>query len=53
VRAICYDKLGQRKEAVEAYGKFLQLDHDANADQDFQARHRIQLLNRELGFNKR
>ncbi|HYL10117.1 MAG TPA: tetratricopeptide repeat protein [Candidatus Acidoferrales bacterium] len=53
VRAICYDKLGQRREAVEAYEKFLQLDHDSNADQDFQARHRIQLLNRELGLNKR
>ncbi len=51
VRAICYDKLGQKKEALEAYGKFRELDQGRNADQDFQARHRMELLARELGLN--
>jgi len=53
IRATCYDKLGQRKEALEAYEKFLELDQDLNADQDFQARQRIKLLTRELGQKKR
>ena len=53
IRATCYDRLGQRKEALEAYEKFLELDQDRNADQDFQSRQRIKLLTRELGQKKR
>ncbi len=53
IRATCYDKLGRRQEALEAYEKFLDLDRGHNADQDFQARQRIKLLTRQLGQNKR
>jgi tetratricopeptide (TPR) repeat protein len=49
VRAICYDKLSRKAEAIEAYQKFLDLDNEQHDTQDFQARHRIPVLQRELG----
>lgn len=52
VRAICYDKLGSKKQALESYQKFIDLDEGRHEDQGFQARHRIKLLLRELQ-NKR
>jgi Flp pilus assembly protein TadD len=48
VRATCYDKLGQKVEALAAYEKFLTLDDGRNDTQSFQARHRARLLAREL-----
>ena len=48
VRAICYDKLSRKAEAIEAYQKFLDLDGGQHDTQDFQARHRILALQREL-----
>jgi Flp pilus assembly protein TadD len=48
VRAICYDKLSRKAEAVAAYQKFLDLNHGQNDTQDFQARHRIVTLQNEL-----
>jgi superkiller protein 3 len=48
VRAICYDKLSRKAEAVAAYQKFLDLNHGQNDTQDFQARHRIITLQNEL-----
>ena len=49
VRAICYDKLLRKAEAIEAYQKFLDLDAGQHDTQDFQARHRILALQGELG----
>ena len=53
VRAICYDKLSRKAEAIEAYQKFLDLDGGQHDTQDFQARHRIPVLQRELGQSKK
>ncbi len=49
VRAICYDKLSKKPEAIELYQKFLDLDNGQNETQDFQARRRIYTLQSELG----
>jgi tetratricopeptide (TPR) repeat protein len=49
VRAICYDKLSKKAEAIEAYQKFLDLDYGQNDTQDFQARRRALTLQSELG----
>ena len=53
VRAICYDKLSRKPEAVEAYQKFLDQDGGQHDTQDFQARHRILVLQKELGQSKK
>jgi Flp pilus assembly protein TadD len=53
VRAICYDKLSRKAEAIEAYQKFLDLDNGQHDTQDFQARHRIPVLQKELGQTKK
>ncbi len=50
VRAICYDKLSRKTEAIEAYQKFLDLDNGQNDTQDFQARRRVYTLQSELGL---
>jgi Flp pilus assembly protein TadD len=49
VRAICYDKLSHKTEAIDAYQKFLDLDNGQHDTQDFQARRRIYTLQSELG----
>jgi len=49
VRAICYDKLSKKAEAIQAYQKFLDLDDGQNETQDFQARRRAYTLQSELG----
>jgi tetratricopeptide (TPR) repeat protein len=49
VRAICYDKLSRRAEAIESYQKFVDQDGGQHDTQDFQARHRILALQKELG----
>jgi tetratricopeptide (TPR) repeat protein len=48
VRAICYDKLSRKAEAIEAYQKFLELDNGQNETRDFQARRRAYTLQSEL-----
>jgi tetratricopeptide (TPR) repeat protein len=53
VRAICYDKLSRKPEAIDAYQKFLDQDGGRHDTQDFQARHRILVLQRELGQSKK
>jgi tetratricopeptide (TPR) repeat protein len=53
VRAICYDKLSRKAEAIEAYQKFLDQDGGQHDTQDFQARHRILTLQGELGQSKK
>jgi tetratricopeptide (TPR) repeat protein len=53
VRAICYDKLSRKADAVDAYQKFLDQDNGQNDTQDFQARHRILTLQGELAQQKK
>jgi superkiller protein 3 len=53
VRAICYDKLSRKAEAIEAYQKFLDLDGGQHDTQDFQARNRIPVLQKESGQSKK
>jgi tetratricopeptide (TPR) repeat protein len=53
VRAICYDKLSRKAEAIEAYQKFLDEDAGQHDTQDFQARHRIPVLQHEMGQTKK
>ena len=53
VRAICYDKLSRKAEAIEAYQKFLDQDAGQHDTQDFQARQRILVLQKELGQSRK
>jgi tetratricopeptide (TPR) repeat protein len=53
LRATCYDKLGQLREALDAYQKFLQLNEDQNSDMYFVSTSRVRVLTRELKDNKR
>jgi Flp pilus assembly protein TadD len=48
IRGVCYDRLGQKSEAVAAYQKFLDVDQRRTPDQDFQVQQRLKLLLREL-----
>jgi tetratricopeptide (TPR) repeat protein len=48
LRALMLDNLKQLKPALEAYQHFLSLSHDQNPDQEFQARQRAKLIQREL-----
>jgi len=51
LRAIILDKLRQLKPAKESYEQFLALSGGANPNQEFQARQRVRILDREI--NKR
>lgn len=48
VRAITLDKMGMKDTAYENYQKFLASDEQKNPDQEFQARQRLIVLEREL-----
>jgi Tfp pilus assembly protein PilF len=48
LRAIILDKLHQVKPALEAYQRFLSMSQGENPDQEFQARQRARILQREL-----
>ena len=48
LRAIILDKLKQPKPALEAYQRFLSLSQGKNPDQEFQARQRSRILQREI-----
>ena len=48
LRAIILDKLKQLKPAVEAYRQFLTLSQGKNPDQEFQARQRVRIIQKEL-----
>jgi tetratricopeptide (TPR) repeat protein len=52
VRGTCFDKLGKKLEALEAYEKFVAMDQGRSEKQDFQARQRIRIIRRELEKNK-
>jgi Flp pilus assembly protein TadD len=45
----CYDRLRDRKRALDAYEQFLQRSTGSNPDQEWQVRQRAKLLSRELG----
>ena len=47
-RALALDRLHQVKPALEAYQQFLTMSQGKNPDQEFQARQRAKLLQREL-----
>ncbi len=53
VRATCYDKLGQKPEALAAYQKFLEQNKDETSDMYFEAAARARTLTRELKEKKR
>lgn len=48
MRAITLDKLQQLKPALDAYQRFLSMSHDENENQEFQARQRSKIIQREL-----
>ena len=48
LRAIILDKLHQIKPAKDAYQHFLSLSQGKNPDQEFQARQRVRILQREI-----
>jgi tetratricopeptide (TPR) repeat protein len=52
IRATCYDKLGQKQNAIDAYQKFLQLNAEQSNDQYFVAAERVRILERELKEKK-
>ena len=49
IRALAYDHLQQRKEALENYNKFLAASHGEHPDQELQARQRARMLEKDLG----
>jgi len=49
LRAITLDRLQRSKEALEAYNKFLAASQNVNPDQEFIARQRVKVLEKELG----
>ena len=48
LRAIILDKLKQPKLALPAYQRFLELAQGKYPDQEFQARQRVRIIEREL-----
>ena len=48
LRAIILDKLKQPKPALDAYQRFLALSGGKNPDQEFQARQRVRIIQKEL-----
>jgi Flp pilus assembly protein TadD len=53
VRAICYDNLSRKAEAIAAYQKFVDQDGGKHDTQDFQASQRIIVLKKELGQSEK
>ncbi|HTZ75119.1 MAG TPA: tetratricopeptide repeat protein [Candidatus Aquilonibacter sp.] len=49
IRADCYDKLGKKPEALDAYEKFLSVNSDHDSDMYFAAAERARELRREIG----
>jgi tetratricopeptide (TPR) repeat protein len=47
-RAIVLDKIHQPKPALESYQRFLVMSNGQNPDEEFKARQRIKILEREL-----
>ena len=47
-RAIVLDRLKDYKPALESYQKFLSMSQDKNPDEEFKARQRIRIIQKEL-----
>jgi tetratricopeptide (TPR) repeat protein len=47
--ATCYDHLRVRRQALEAYERYLELSHGQDPDQEWKAQQRVKLLRRMLG----
>ncbi len=48
LRAIVLDKINQRKPALESYQRFLAMSNGQSPDEEFKARQRIRILQREI-----
>lgn len=48
LRAIVLDKINQRKPALESYERFLGMSNGQRPDEEFKARQRIRILQREI-----
>jgi tetratricopeptide (TPR) repeat protein len=48
LRAIVLDKINQRKPALESYERFLGMSNGQSPDEEFKARQRVRILQREL-----
>jgi tetratricopeptide (TPR) repeat protein len=48
LRAIVLDKINQRKPALESYVRFLGMSNGQSPDEEFKARQRVRILQREL-----
>ena len=53
VRASCYDKLGQKQEALDTYRKFLELNNGKTSDEYFVSAERVRILERDLKEKKK
>ncbi len=51
-RASCYDKLGRKKEALDTYRKFLDLNNGKTTNEYFVSAERVRILERELKEKK-
>jgi hypothetical protein len=49
LRAIVLDKVRDLKPALESYQLFLAVSNGQNPDEEFQARQRVRILEREIG----
>ena len=49
LRAIVLDKIRQIKPAIASYEKFLAMSNGQNPDEEFKARQRVRILQREIG----
>lgn len=49
LRAIMLDRMGQPKPALESYQKFLELSNGKFPDEEFKARQRVRILQKESG----
>ena len=47
-RSLCFDQLGGQQQAFDNYQKFLATSGGRNPDQQFQAKERSRILEREL-----
>ncbi len=53
IRASCYDKLGQKQEALDTYRKFLELNNGKTSDEYFVSAERVRILERDLKEKKK
>ena len=49
LRGIVEDRLRLQKEALASYTRFLETSQGKNPDQEFQARQRVRILEKEVG----